>query len=67
MTKPIRWLLGHLVSCRKVSRMLSREREVPLTGWERVRKQWHLAVCRMCQAFEHQLRFLDEAMRRYRQ
>ena len=39
----------------------------PLTGWERVRLRWHLAVCRMCLAFESQMRVMKEAMRRYRQ
>jgi hypothetical protein len=67
MPNPISRLLGHLVSCKNVSRLLSREQEAPLTGFERVRMKWHLAVCRMCQAFEQQLRFLGEAMRRYRQ
>ena len=64
---PIKFALGHLVTCRKVSRLLSRMQEEPLTGWERVRVRWHLAICRMCLAFEKQLRFLQAAMRRYRQ
>jgi hypothetical protein len=64
---PIKFALGHLVSCKDVSHLLSRMQEEPLTGWERVRVRWHLAVCRMCMAFEKQLRFLQVAMRRYRQ
>jgi hypothetical protein len=50
-----------------VSQLLSREREQPLTGWQRLRMKWHLAMCGLCRLFEQQLRFLDEAMRRYRQ
>jgi hypothetical protein len=67
MKNPISHILGHLVSCKDVSRLLSREQEAPLTGWERIRMKWHLAVCGMCRAFERQLRFLQKAMRRYRQ
>ena len=67
MKNPISQLLGHLVSCKDVSRLLSREQEAPLTGWQRIRMKWHLAVCRMCRAFEQQLRFMQEAMRRYRE
>jgi hypothetical protein len=67
MKNPISHILGHLVSCKDVSRLLSREQEAPLTGWERIRMKSHLAVCGMCRAFERQLRFLQKAMRRYRQ
>ena len=67
MKNPISQILGHLLSCKDVSRLLSRGQEAPLTAWERIRMKWHLAVCRMCRSFEQQLRFLAEAMRRYRQ
>lgn len=67
MKNPISQFLGHLVSCKDVSHLLSREHEAPLTAWERIRMKWHLAVCRMCRAFEQQLRFMQEAMRRYRE
>ena len=58
--------IGHLLSCKDVSRLLSQAEERPMTGWQRVRVQWHLAVCRMCRAFDQQLAFMREAMRRYR-
>ena len=63
---PIKQLLGHLVSCRDVTRLLSRMQDESLTDWQRVRVRWHLAVCRMCMAFEKQLRFIEDAMKRYR-
>jgi hypothetical protein len=63
---PIRRAFGHLLSCKDVSRLLSQAEERPMTGWERVRVKWHLAVCRMCRAFEQQLSVMREAMRRYR-
>ena len=61
-----RHAIGHLVSCKDVSRLLSQEQEKPMSSWTRVKVNWHLAVCSMCRAFDKQLRFLREAMRRYR-
>jgi hypothetical protein len=58
--------IGHLVSCKEASRLLSQDQERPMSWWERVRVKWHLAVCSMCRAFDKQLRFINEAMRRYR-
>jgi len=58
--------VGHLVSCKEASRLLSQAEERPMSAWQRVRVNWHLAVCGMCRAFERQLAFMREAMRRYR-
>lgn len=63
----IKRILGHLVSCKDVAHLLSRAHEQPLTRFERVTVGWHLAVCRMCMAFDRQLRFMQEALRRYRE
>jgi hypothetical protein len=60
-------LIGHLVSCKNASRLISQMRERELTAVERWKLKWHLAVCTMCMAFEKQMRILGEAMRRYRQ
>lgn len=60
-------LLGHLVSCKDVSHLLSQAEETRLSAFERTRLRWHLAVCGMCRAFDKQLRFMREAMRRYRE
>jgi len=58
--------IGHFVACKDVSRLLSRAEEQPMSPWQRTRVRWHLAVCSMCRAFDRQLGFLREAMRRYR-
>ena len=58
--------IGHLLSCKDVSRLLSQAEERPMSTWERLRVKWHLAVCSMCRAFERQLALMREAMRRYR-
>ena len=62
-----RHAIGHLVSCKDVSHLLSQAQEKPMSPWERARVRWHLAVCSMCRAFDRQLGFMREAMRRYRQ
>jgi len=59
--------IGHLVSCQDVSRLLSQAQDAPITPFQRVKVGWHLAVCRMCRTFEKQMRFVQEAMRRYRE
>lgn len=60
-------LIGHLVSCKDVSHLVSEMQDRELTTVERWKLKWHLAVCTMCMAFEKQMRIMREAMRRYRQ
>ena len=65
--KTFRRAIGHLVSCKETSHLLSQEQEKPMSWWQRVKVNWHLGVCSMCRAFDKQLRFIHEAMQRYRQ
>lgn len=64
--RPFRQAIGHLLSCKDVSRLLSQAEERPMTAWEKLRVKWHLAVCSMCRAFDRQMAFMREAMKRYR-
>ena len=63
---PLRRAIGHLVSCKDVSHLLSQAEERPMSQWNGTRVRWHLAVCSMCRAFERQLAFMREALRRFR-
>jgi hypothetical protein len=63
---PLRSAFGHLISCKDVSRLVSEREERTLGRFERWRLKMHLAVCDACMRFEKQMRFLREAMRRYR-
>jgi len=63
---PFSRLLGHLIACRDVTRLVSRLQESEVSGFERARLRWHLAACAACARFERQIVFLREAMRRYR-
>jgi hypothetical protein len=63
----IRRALGHLLSCKDASRLLSRTQEAPLNSWQRFWLSMHLAACDACTKFEAQMRFVRRAMRRYRE
>jgi Putative zinc-finger len=60
-------LVGHLVSCKDATHLVSKMQDGQLTAVQRWKLKWHLAVCTMCMTFEKQMRFLREAMHRYRQ
>jgi hypothetical protein len=62
----IRYALGHMISCKDASRLVSRQEDARLPFWQRLRLRLHLSVCIACARFERDVRFLREAMRRYR-
>jgi Putative zinc-finger len=59
--------LGHIISCKDASRLVSRREERPLSAWQRLVLRLHLSVCAACSQFEKQIAFLRTAMQRYRQ
>jgi hypothetical protein len=61
----IRKALGHIISCKDASRLVSRREDGRLSLWQRVTLRLHLSVCAACTRFERQIRFLRAAMRRY--
>lgn len=58
--------LTHMVSCKEVSRLLSQAEERRLTLFERVKLRLHLRVCAACARFARQLRFMRQALQRFR-
>ena len=64
---PLHHLVGRFVSCRDVTHLVSQMQDRDLSTLERLRLRWHLGVCKACLAFEKQMRFVREAMRRYRE
>jgi hypothetical protein len=64
--KSINHLLGHWLSCKEASRVVSQVQERSLTAFELWRLRMHLAVCDQCTRFERQIRFMREALRKYR-
>ena len=63
----IRKALGHMISCKDASRLVSKREDGPLGTWDRITLRLHLAVCAACTRFERQIRFLRAAMRKYRE
>jgi len=63
----IRNALGHVISCKDASRLVSRREDAPLSAWQRLVLRLHLAVCTGCARVERQIRFLRSAMQKYRQ
>ena len=64
------WLkraLGHLILCKEATRLVSQAQERELGPVERLRLKLHLDWCKACARFEDHVRFLREAMRRYRE
>jgi hypothetical protein len=64
--KSINHLLGHWLSCKEASRVVSQVQERSLTAFELWRLRMHLAVCDQCTRFERQIQFMREALRKYR-
>jgi hypothetical protein len=62
----IRYAVGHLLSCKDVSRLVSQREDRPLTRWQDFRLRMHLAVCDACSRFEAQVRFVRRAVRAWR-
>jgi hypothetical protein len=62
---PIRKALGHIINCKDVSRLVSRQQDADLSLWQQMTLRLHLSVCAACARFERQIRFLRAAMRRY--
>ena len=61
----IRKALGHVISCKEASRLVSQQQDADMSPWQRLVLRLHLAVCDGCERFERQLRFLRTAMRKY--
>lgn len=63
----LRQILGHLINCKRATRLVSRMQERPLGRIDRTLLTLHLAWCEMCQRFDAQMRFLRHAMQKYRE
>jgi hypothetical protein len=62
----IKRALGHLITCKRATYLVSEREERPLGVVDRVLLRLHLAWCVACVRFERQLRFLRRAVDKYR-
>ncbi len=54
-----------MLTCKQVTRMLSEAQDRPLTLGERISLKMHLLICKGCDNFGQQMRFLRNACRSY--
>ena len=59
--------LTHQVSCRDATRLVSQMQDRPLRLSERIKLRLHLLACVACTRFERQMRFMRDAMRKYKE
>ncbi len=55
------------LSCKEASRLLSQAEEQHLSQQQRLALELHVKICDACDRFAEQLKFLREAMRKYKQ
>jgi hypothetical protein len=58
--------LGRLISCKEASRAISQMQDGSVSLPLYLQIRLHLIWCEACKRFEQQMRFLHQAMRRYR-
>ena len=63
----LRKALGHIISCKDASRLMSRREDCALSAWQRLVLRLHLSVCAAYARFEGQIRFLRRALQAHRQ
>ena len=63
---PLRKVIGHLYNCKEATRVISQAQDRPLSTFEAWKLRMHLTVCDACTRFSQHIRFLREALQRYR-
>jgi hypothetical protein len=58
--------LTHMITCKEASRLLSQSQDRALGRFETWKLRVHLRLCNVCTRFAAQLRFMRDAMQRYR-
>ncbi len=61
----IKRALGHLITCKRATHLVSEREEHPLGVMDRMLLRLHLAWCVACVRFERQIRFLRQAIGKY--
>lgn len=59
------WLIRVTPTCREMTRLLSDAMDRPLPWKTRVKMRLHFLICKWCERYKMQLRFLREAVRRH--
>src|SRR3712207_4203057 len=59
------WLIRVTPTCQEMTRLLSDELDRPLPWRTRVEMRLHFLICKWCERYKNQLRFLRQAVRRH--
>jgi hypothetical protein len=59
------WLIRVTPTCQEMTRLLSDAMDRPLPWNTRVKMRLHFLICKWCERYKNQLRFLREAVRRH--
>lgn len=59
------WLIRVTPTCREMTRLLSDAMDRPLPLKTRVKMRLHFLICKWCERYKNQLRFLRQAVRRH--
>jgi hypothetical protein len=59
------WLIRVTPTCREMTRLLSDAMDRPLPWRTRVMMRLHFLICKWCERYRNQLRFLRQAVRRH--
>ncbi len=59
------WLIRVTPTCQEMTRLLSDAMDRPLPWRTRVLMRLHFLICKWCERYKHQLRFLRQAVRRH--
>lgn len=55
-----------MLTCREVTRLISKDQDAKLSAKEWLSVRLHLAICSGCTQFRRQIAFIRQASRRYR-
>ncbi|MBD0316381.1 MAG: zf-HC2 domain-containing protein [Nitrospiraceae bacterium] len=59
------WLIRVTPTCQEMTRLLSDEMDRPLPWKTRAKMRLHFLICKWCERYKNQLRFLRQAVRRH--
>jgi hypothetical protein len=64
-TMLVKFIGKHTPKCREMVRILSQSMDEPISLTMRIKKRIHFLICRWCQRYEEQLRYIHETARRF--
>lgn len=54
---------GMMISCKDATKLVIKQSEEELSGWDKFRLAFHLAICKFCKLFQKQNKMIDESIK----